>query len=104
MTGKHTASPWRAEIGRGTAIIQGADGDTIAVMALNASGRQPEEQIANAHILGASAELMEALEAVMLPLQAALDDCARIDPRDMLATLARARAVLRKARGIGVPS
>jgi hypothetical protein len=62
----HTPAPWFASVGNQFAIIRGPDGDSIATMALTTPDRpNPKEQIANAHILGAGAQLLAALEALL---------------------------------------
>lgn len=72
-------------------------GDELALRAaMNAARATLAETPA---ILTAAGDLLRAIEALMLPLQAAVDDGCRIDPRDMPATLALARRAIAKARG-----
>jgi len=64
---KHTPAPWKFKDTGASAKIISADGGTIATIIVTSKGT-PEEKKANARLIAAAPELLEAA-------QKALDDC-----------------------------
>lgn len=105
MEGKHTPGPWRLtesilEDGRPFFSIAGADRVDLGYLSL----RSAEELTANARLIAAAPDLLEALEAVIDDLSGGIQDCidnggseAWISEADT--RLKNARAAIAKARG-----
>jgi len=92
MTSKHTPGPWSID-GEGTnAMVRGAD-LTIVAVRHRLTGQTHE---ANARLIAAAPELLEALEDLVYLAEAAMRE---VGEYDIEAELADARAAIAKARG-----
>ena len=99
MTGPEWLAMERWAQGDDCAVVVEATGECVAVLG-DPNGEPTREDWARLPLVITAPELLDAIEALMLPLQAALDDGCRIDPADMAATMRKARKVAAKARGL----
>ena len=63
MNGKHTPGPW-VSIGASVYIEEGADHYSIAICTCNDARRNQEDQEANARLIAAAPEMLEALQSI----------------------------------------
>lgn len=85
MEGRRTTGPWTADMGRREVVIRGANSEPVASIWLNG-----DDDRANARLIAAGPEMLDALSAMLLE-----HDAGGIT----LATSREARAVIAKATG-----
>lgn len=92
---KHT--PWNQELGDGLFIISNSVGELVA----KAVGQSREDDEANAHLIAAAPEMLEALKAVMSRIKAAGGKGARVKLilLQLLSTKADVENAIAKAEG-----
>lgn len=62
---KHTPAPWELSLGRTIVGIRASNGSLDVIADCNDTVPQGEERIANARLIAAAPELLEALQAIM---------------------------------------
>lgn len=100
MTAKHTPGPWTPEFGEAYRVRAQQDGGQVAIM-MNLKGRHGlagrrngDEVAANARLIAAAPELLEALKAC-----AAVCAGETMNKRGLISALEQARAAIAKATG-----
>ncbi len=96
MTDKHTPGPWKVagDDINGQAIVRGEHVE-IATCWHHCLGSLEIQMRANARLIAAAPELLEALEALMVTIDAQINAGLRWDPEEVAA----ARSAIAKARG-----
>ena len=104
MSAKHTPGPWRVDIDRAIVADSQARGiwrTVVADLGLPTSPNGAQEREANAHLIAAAPDLLEALEELVVTadnMRAWIERQAAATPEDH-AAIARARAAIAKAKG-----
>lgn len=104
MSGRHTPGPWRAEaadmFGDHNIVLADGGDDCRAIAAVVSNLRPPEEVAANASVIAAATDLLNALDGLSSFLEVALvgwDDLPF--PEVFRKRVEAARAALAKAKG-----
>ena len=98
MNAKHISGPWIAEDDQS---IYAADGDGRRLIAECHAGHK-EERAANARLIAAAPDLLEALQEMVAGDAEAIEDAKRLGvpfPDEMLAAYHKARAAIARATG-----
>jgi hypothetical protein len=99
MNAKHTPGPWTVAEYEDEAYIVDRDGHSaqgITSVRLSGAGMNYSEALANAHLVAASPDLLEALEELSDLMQGVIDG----DYKPDCLTLQPARAAIAKAEGL----
>jgi hypothetical protein len=102
MSGRHTKGPWRFDgpaFGFGALVEAGNGAFIFGIAAGDAAERRSEDECtANAALLAASPDLLEALERALPYVDDAANDC-RDTPSEAGHILDAARAAIARAKG-----
>lgn len=79
--------------GEDCAVVVAGEGSCVAVVGIPDEAATPEDW-ARLPLIIAAPEMLDLLRALTAPLQAAADDCVKVDPADMSAIIGRAAQLL----------
>lgn len=104
---EYTPGPWGMsgrcyELGDGLAGINGQGWNELAGVVIKVNGRRSDEGIANARLIAAAPDLLEALQEMVAGDAEAIEDAKRLGvpfPDEMLAAYHKARAAIARATG-----
>ncbi len=105
---KHTPGPWKAHLNVPTAVIEGhiikvddEIGCPIASLWVGGGTEGKPRQIANAHLIAAAPDMLEALEALINDVHQSSDGTWNIGPMDRSegGKMSLAKAAIAKAKG-----